>query len=692
MRRLSLPQQRDDTPIAARGPRTWPGDGAGNGADAGIAPEEPGDREKGQNPSAPAVTSGASLVPTPTSQSRETYIALLAAAGIAAYFALHYPGGVRAEIYNLPLYLTLAVGGLPLLIGLTRRLLKAEFGSDLLAGISILSSVLLGEYLVGSIIVLMLSGGAALEQFATRRASSVLDALAKRMPQVAHRKSKGAIVDAHLQEVGIGDLLVVFPHEICPVDGVVVEGHGVMDESYLTGEPYEMSKTPGSKVLSGAINGDTALTIQAEALPVDSRYAKIMRVMQETEQKRPRLRRLGDKLGAWYTPIAVAVAGAAWAATGEPMRFLAVVVIATPCPLLISIPVAVIGAISLAARHGIIIKNPAVLEQISTCRTLIFDKTGTLTYGKPALTGVIPAPGFTSEDVLQEAASLEQYSKHPLAAAIVVAAQGARLALAAVSHVSERPGEGLEGVVAGRVVRITGRNKVEDQKLALPPIVSGLECLVFVNGHYAATFRFHDAPRMESRSFVDHLKPKHAVEKVMLVSGDRESEVRYLADEVGITEVHASQAPEQKVAIVQEETERGRTLFLGDGINDAPALMAATVGVAFGPNSDITSEAAGAVIMTTSLAKVDELFHISDRMRTIALQSALGGMALSVVGMIAAAAGFLPALQGAIAQEVIDLLAVLNAVRVALPTRTMSDFEAANSFAGSAPKHLGAGA
>jgi len=386
------------------------------------------------------------------------------------------------------------------------------------------------------------------------------------------------------------------------------------------------------------------------------------------------------------------VAGAAWAATGEPMRFLAVVVIATPCPLLISIPVAVIGAISLAARHGIIIKNPAVLEQISTCRTLIFDKTGTLTYGKPALTEVIPAPGFTSEDVLQDAASLEQYSKHPLAAAIVVAAQGARLARAAVSHVSERPGEGLEGVVAGRVVRITGRNKVEDQKLDLPPIVSGLECLVFVNGRYAATFRFHDAPRMESRSFVDHLKPKHAVERVMLVSGDRESEVRYLADEVGITEVHASQSPEQKVAIVEEETGQGHTLFLGDGINDAPALMAATVGVAFGPNSDITSEAAGAVIMTTSLAKVDELFHISDRMRAIALQSALGGMALSVVGMIAAAAGLLPALQGAVAQEIIDLLAVLNAVRVALPTRTMSDFEAASSFVNSTHKHLGAGA
>ena len=605
---------------------------------------------------------------------------------------LRYLAGAPAEIDNLPLYLTLAIGGVPLLVGLVSRLLKAEFGSDLLAGISILSSVLLGQYLVGSIIVLMLSGGAALEQFATRRASSVLDALAKRMPLVAHRKNDGAIADADLRQIAVGDLLVVFPHEICPVDGSVVEGHGVMDESYLTGEPYQMSKTPGSKVLSGAINGDTALTIQAEALPVDSRYSKIMRVMHETEQKRPQLRRLGDKLGAWYTPVAVAVAGAAWVATGDPMRFLAVVVIATPCPLLISIPVAVIGAISLAARQGIIIKNPAVLEQISTCRTLIFDKTGTLTYGKPSLTEVIPAAGFTSEDVLQNAASLEQYSKHPLASAIVVAAQGARLALQAVSHVSERPGEGLEGVVAGRVVRITGRNKVAERNLALPTVVSGLECLVFVDGGYAGTFRFHDAPRSESRSFVDHLKPKHAVEKVMLVSGDRESEVRYLAEEVGIPEVHASQAPEQKVAIVEHETARGRTLFLGDGINDAPALMAATVGVAFGPNSDITSEAADAVIMTTSLVKVDELFHISDRMRTIALQSALGGMALSIVGMVVAAAGYLPALEGAIAQEVIDLLAVLNAVRVALPTRTMSDFEAASSFGNSAQKHIGGGA
>jgi heavy metal translocating P-type ATPase len=604
---------------------------------------------------------------------QEKYIAIFSAIGILLYLIARYAVHTKLGIALIPLYATLIVGGVPLVVQLARKLLARKYGSDLLAGISILSAVLLGEYLVGSIIVLMLSGGAALEQYATRKASSVLDALAKRMPQRAHRKFGSEIIDVALDEIATGDSLIVFPYEICPVDGVVVEGHGVMDESYLTGEPYEMSKTPGSKVLSGAINGDTALTVKAEALAVDSRYAKIMEVMQETEQKRPQLRRLGDRLGTWYTPIAVGVAALAWIISGDSMRFLAVVVIATPCPLLLAIPVAVIGAISLSARHGIIVKNPAILEQITGCRTLIVDKTGTLTYGKPTLTEIICAPGFDRDEVLRFAASLEQYSKHPLAHAILAATKAANLALDLVSYMSERPGEGLNGSVAGRFVQITGRSKVHDQSLRLPPMTSGMECLVFIDNVYAAAFRFHDAPRQESKSFLNHLGPRHQVDKVMLVSGDRDSEVQYLAREVGITDVHSSQTPEQKVAIVVSETAWAKTLFVGDGINDAPALMAATVGIAFGPNSDITSEAAGAVVLTTSLEKVDELFHISDRMRRIALQSALGGMIVSIVGMAVAAAGYLPALEGAILQEFIDLAAVLNAVRVALPSKSLAD-------------------
>src|SRR6185369_10803586 len=245
--------------------------------------------------------------------------------------------------------------------------------------------------------------------------ASVLRALARRMPSVAHKREGSQIKDVPLADVTVGDALVVFPHEVCPVDGEVLEGHGVMDESYLTGEPYRMSKTPGSMVLSGSINGETALVIQATRRAVDSRYAQIMRVMEQSEQRRPQIRRLADTLGAWYTPLAVAIAAAAWAISGNAIRFLAVLVVATPCPLLIAIPVAIIGGISLSARRGIIVRDPAVLEQIDTCRTVIFDKTGTLTYGEPQLSEQIVGAGFTPAEVLRLAASVERYSKHPLA-------------------------------------------------------------------------------------------------------------------------------------------------------------------------------------------------------------------------------------------------------------------------------------
>lgn len=642
-----------------------------------IATEVPAKQGVGMQMAAytpPAAASGAVPPKLPIPLSREMYIAAITAIAIGVHAILQYATHVSSWIAITPLLLALVVGGLPILVTLARKLWAREFGSDLLAGISILSAVLLGHYLVAAIIILMLSGGSALEQFATRRASSVLDALVKRMPQIAHRKCGAKMEDAALDLINVGDQLIVFPHEICPVDGVVVDGRGIMDESYLTGEPFQISKTPGSEVLSGAINGDIALTVRAKKRAVDSRYAKIMQVMEQTQQKRPQLRRVGDTLGAWYTPVALLVAALAWISTGDATRFLAVVVIATPCPLILAIPVAVIGAISLSAKHAIIIKNPAALEQIATCRTLIFDKTGTLTYGKPVVTDILCAPGFSSETLLQLSASLEQFSKHPLAGAILQAARDRRIALSDVTEVRENPGEGLEGVVDGTPVRITGRGKVDVSVYELPPVESGLECLVFAAGQYAGAFRFHDSPRHDTKPFVHHLRPRHQINRVMLVSGDRDAEVRYLAEQVGIREIHASQAPEQKVELVEHETKQARTLFIGDGINDAPALMVATVGVAFGPNSDITSEAADAVILTPSLAKVDEVIHISHRMRSIALQSAIGGMMVSVLGMIAAASGYLEPIEGAILQEIIDLAAVVNAVRVALPSKELADF------------------
>lgn len=633
----------------------------------------------GKNPSSRADASkelaGKRMGKAETAESRwRTVLALLSLAGILVHLVIHYVFHVSGLTAYGPLFVVLVLGGVPLVGELAVKMAKREFGSDLLAGISIVTAALEREYLVAAIVVLMLSGGTALETFATRRASSVLNALARRMPQVAHRKESQGPVDVMLTELQVGDLVVIYPHEVCPADGTVVEGQGHMNEAYLTGEPFELDKTPGSAVISGAVNGETVLTVRTEKLPVDSRYASIMRVMEETQQRRPRLRRLGDQLGAWYTPLAVLAAILAWLLSGEPHRFLAVLVIATPCPLLIAIPVAVIGAISLSARRGIIVKNPAVLEQIDSCRTAIFDKTGTLTYGKPALTEMIFAPGFEEKAVLRKAASLERYSKHPLAFAVLEAAKTAGLSLESAEQISERPGQGLTGKVSGTHVRITGRNRVDSTALALPPYQAGLECLVFVDERFAAVFRFHDAPRKDGLLFVKHLSPRHDFNRVLLVSGDRDEEARYLATAVGIQEVHASKSPEDKVEIVREETLRQKTLFVGDGINDAPAMQAATVGVGFGQSSDITAEAADAVVLESSLGKVDELMHIGRRMRRIALQSAVGGMVLSIVGMGAAAAGFLPPIGGAIAQELIDLVAVLNAVRVALPFRELRDF------------------
>ncbi len=605
---------------------------------------------------------------------KSAIIASLTLLGILLHLLLRYVVHARTFAWQMPLFVVLALGGSPLVATLTRKLLRREFGSDHLAGISIVASVLLGEYLVGAIVILMLSGGTALEELATHKASSVLDALARRVPQIAHRRRDAAVYDIKLEDIAIGDELVVFPHEICPVDGIVVGGQGKMNEAYLTGEPFEIGKTPGAEVLSGSINGDTALNIRAEKLPTDSRYARIMRVMHETEQRRPHLRRLGDELGAWYTPIALAVAAVAWLVSGDAHRFLATVVVATPCPLLIAIPVAVIGAISVSARRGIIIKNPAVLEQVDRCQTLIFDKTGTLTYGKPTLFEVLCAPGFPSNEVLGLAASLESYSKHPLSAAILEAARKANLPTEPVSEIGERPGQGLRGRAGNRKVWITGRASVADMGHPLPRVAPGLECLVFVDDRYAACLRFHDAPRKESLRFVSHLRPRHNVNRVLIVSGDRDREVRDLAQKVGIEEVHAAKSPEEKVDIVRAEASHARTLFLGDGINDAPAMQAATVGVAFGAKSDITAEAADAVVLEASLSRIDELMHIGRRMRTIALESAVGGMALSILGMIAAAFGYLPPIGGAIAQEIIDLLAVLNAVRVGVSPRVPTDF------------------
>jgi len=575
-----------------------------------------------------------------------------------------YPVSIR----NIPLLVAIVFCGIPLLFQIVSKLFKKDLGADLLAALAVLTAIYLTEYLAAALILLMLATGQILESFAVRKASSALLALSKRIPSIAHRKTKESIEDIGISSIQLEDCILIYPHETCPVDGVVIEGHGSMDESYLTGEPYYVSKAPGTSVLSGAINGESLLTIRAEKLPQDSRYAKIMKVMEDSTQKRPKIRRLSDQLGAIFAPFSLSYALAAWYLSDDPLRFLAVLVIATPCPLLIAIPITIVSAISLAARRGIIIKDPVVLEQLPRCTTAIFDKTGTLTYGRPSLEKIIAFSGYSEHQLLQYVASLERFSTHPLAKAIWGEAHKKRLSFLTVEHISENPGEGLTGSIQGHTIHITNRKFLGSaaltQSINLPSQSIGMESIILIDGQLAGLLQFHDEIRRDGSSFIRHLLPAHKLKKLIILSGDRLSEVEYLAKQLGITHVFANQTPEQKVEVVRKETALAPTLFMGDGINDAPALAAATVGLAFGAENIVTTEAAGAVFLESSLTKLDELIHISTSMRHVALVSAGGGMFLSVIGMYFAGIGMITPVAGALIQEGIDVIAILYALQL----------------------------
>jgi heavy metal translocating P-type ATPase len=598
------------------------------------------------------------------------------------------PPNHNEQVGRTLILIAVLIGSIPLGIEMVKEVCKGNFGVDLLAALSIVTALAFGQYWVAAIVILMLSGGRFLEEYATKRASSVLNALARRMPQIAHRiEANGQISDVSTDLIGVGDTLSVHPHELCPVDGVVISGKGTMDESYLTGEPFLISKAPGALVLSGAINGDAALTITATAQACNSRYAKIVEVLHASEKNRPRIRRLGDRLGGWYTPLVIAIAATSWTVSGEADRFLAVLVIATPCPLLLAIPVAIIGAISMSARKGIVVKDPSILEKLDSCRTLIVDKTGTLTYGRPCLTDVICFGDRSRRDLLQIAASLEQYSKHPLAPAVLAAAKEEAIPLLTPQDVFEFPGEGLRAHIERHVVLLTGRGKLPPHlSNQIADAVSGLECVVLIDGGLAGLLRFRDEPRLETKPFLQHVKSLHGFRSVVLLSGDRPSEVALFAARMGITHNYGGESPEGKVAIVKKLTAQHPTLYIGDGINDAPAMLNATAGIALGVNSDITSEAAGAVILQSSLASVDELIHIGTRMRRIALTSAIGGMTLSAIGVAASSLGYLAPFEGAVLQEAIDLLAILNSLRMILPAGPVGDFKPAGPQV--APAHV----
>lgn len=611
------------------------------------------------------------MIQTEVSKSLKVETLLLSSLllAIGLYFLTHFS--------PIPLLAGIVLCGVPLVYQIAVKIIHGDLCADILAAIAVITALIEGEYLAANIVLLMLASGQVLEFYAVRRASSVLLALSKRMPAIAHIKVGDDIKDIPISDIKIGDQIIIYPYETTPVDGIVTHGHGSMDESYLTGEPYQVSKAPGVSVISGSINGESLLEISAVKLPQDSRFANIIKVMEESEQKRPKIRRLSDQLGAIFAPLALIIAIIAWIATGDPIRFLAVLVIATPCPLLIAIPITIISAISKAAQKGIIIKDPTVLERLPTCRTAIFDKTGTLTYGRAELVDVIPLSGFKEITILTFVASIEKFSKHPLASAVVNEASKQKLDLQHVDKIIEKAGEGVLGFIGKDKIQITSRKvalaEFPRDATSLPDSSEGMESIIIINDKLAGILKFRDTLRREGYSFIAHLIPIHHFKRILIVSGDRLSEVKYLAKQLNIKKVFASQSPEQKVKIVEKETKRAPTLFMGDGINDAPALAVATVGLAFGHENIVATEAAGAVILENSLSKVDELIHISSLMRHAALISATGGMLLSFIGMYFAAIGMITPVAGALLQEGIDVISIMVALQLTYQAKITVD-------------------
>ncbi len=565
---------------------------------------------------------------------------------------------------DVPYFIGFIVGGVPMVYMVLQKLFNKNFGADSLAAIGIISGMFLGQYLATSIIILMLATGILIEKMAYQKASSVLAALAKRMPEYAHHSTPDGIKPLSLDKIKVGDILIVMPFEACPVDGLVIQGNSNMDESYLTGEPYQISKAPGSVVYAGTLNGAGTLHIQAQKKAHDSRYERIVDVLKKSQTEKPKFRRIADQIGAWFSPFAFLFALIAGYISQDATRFLAILFSATPCPLLIAIPLTIVSAISYAAKHSIIIKDASILERLPQCRTAIFDKTGTLTLGKPTLTKISTAANISEQLILQLTASLEQYSKHPLASAIIQASKDRNIPFLEVTQLSEEPGRGLSGQINQHQLLITNRKKSNIPNSQLPPLETGLECIVLLDGQYAATFQFHDQTKKECHAFIKHLPYSHAFNKIMLVSGDRMSEVEYLGKQLELTELYASQSPLDKLAIVLKERLKATTVFIGDGINDAPALNAADVGIAFGEYSEVTAAASGAVILENKLEKIDQLLHLGISTRQIVLESAIGGMALSLICMVAAALGYINPVEGALLQEIIDVVAILNALKI----------------------------
>ncbi len=537
--------------------------------------------------------------------------------------------------------------------------------------LAILAAVALGNPLPGLVVVLMQTGGEALERYARGRASEAVRELEAAAPRIAHRLTRAGAEDVPAESVAVGQLLLVRPGELLPCDGVVVSGRSHVDTSRLTGEPVPVSAREGLRLSSGSQNLEGPLTVRVLALARESQYARIVELVRSAQASKAPLQRLADRYAVWFTPLTLAVCLLAYLISHDATRVLAVLVVATPCPLILATPVAVVGGINRAARRQVIFRHGAALEHLGRVSVAVFDKTGTLTIGRPRVSRVIPAPPFTEPQLLRLAAAVEHGSSHLLARTLVDAATGRRIPIAAAHHVIETAGQGIAGEVDGQVVAIGGwafivqrYPQAETDLAAVHPNGRGLRAYVAVKGRGAGIVEYADALRPGLVRFFAELG-RLGVRRTLLLSGDAQANTEAVARAVGIEEAMGDLLPEEKVAAVQALVKRGeRVLMVGDGTNDAPALSSATVGIALASGGGgITAEAADAVVLADDPTRVAEAIAISRRTMRIARQSIWAGLGLSSLAMGFAAAGLIPPTLGAILQEGIDVAVILNALR-----------------------------
>ncbi len=561
---------------------------------------------------------------------------------------------------------TLLVGGVPLVLQTLRGMARGRFAADVVAMLAIVTAYLLGQYFAGAVIVLMQSGGEALEAYAMGRASQSLEALLARAPKVAHRLRGDVIEDVAVETVRVGDLLVIKPGDLVPVDADVTEGTSTVDQSALTGEPLPMRAALGTGLMSGSINLDGVLRVRAVRESEQSQYQQIVRLVERARTEKPPIQRLADRFAVWFTPLTLAMCGVAYLLTGSPTSVLAVLVVATPCPLILATPVAVIAGISRAADIGVIVKHGVAIEQLGRARAVVFDKTGTLTLGRPSVAHVEALDGAPAGEVLRLAAAVEQLSSHHLGRAIAEAARARFAPLAAAQEFRETPGGGVRARVEGHTVCVGSARYLRECGVALADTPGdGTAAYVAIDGRLAGTIEFADRLRHQVPALMQRLAVLGVADTVML-TGDREEPAEAIAAQAGIRTVRANLLPADKVAAVRELTERyGNVIMVGDGINDAPALAAATVGVAMGAHGTaVSAQAADVVLLVDDIARVGDAMAISRRMRRIALQSIGVGLGVSFALMVVASFGYITPPAGAVMQEALDAAVILNALRV----------------------------